>query len=419
MKNAILKLLLVLALAMALVMSFASCDSLLSSVGINTSDSDDNADGEQGGNDIADGDTDNSAESGTNNGGTDDGKNEDENTDKPSGEQPDINGDHEHSFSSWINVKPATCSEFGELARVCMSCGARESQQVEKTEHNYVNGVCSACKDSKYPSGIVDIGKMEAFDYSKIPEYYGAEYVVINGNVPFFTEEEKVTESYELYGDWDSLGRCTVAVSCIGRDLMPTGDRTNTSFQPSGWVQADYSFVPGGKLYNRCHLIAWSLTAEISNRQNLITGTRYMNEAMIPFENMVASYIKETNNHVMYRVTPIFLENNLLASGVHLEAYSVEDEGDGILFNIFFYNVQPDVDIDYKTGASSAVNQDSDTDTIPDDCNYILNTSSKKIHTTTCGNANAISDKNKGYHSGDIEELYEKGYTAAGCCNPS
>ena len=427
MKNTILKLFLVLTLVMAFVTSLASCNAVFEkfNIGADQTDTDDNTGDDflEGplvdvGSDDLDSDKNdtNADESNKDDTNADESDKNDSNTDD---EGTDGTQEHEHSFSAWITTKPATCQTVGENARACLSCGERESQTIEKTEHNYVNGVCSVCGKSKYPDGIIDIGKMDSFDYSKVPVYSGAEYVVVNGNDPFFTEEEKVTQSYEIYGAWDSLGRCTVVIACVGQDLMPTEERKNTSFEPTGWVQADYTFVPGGKLYNRCHLIAWQLTAETSNRQNLITGTRYMNEAMIPFENMVASYIKETNNHVMYRVTPIFLDNDLLASGVLLEAYSVEDNGDGISINVFFYNVQPGVSIDYATGKSAAGDDAPEPDIVPEDCDYILNTSSKKIHTTDCKNVSTMSDKNKEYYIGDIEELYAKGYTASGCCHPS
>lgn len=187
-----------------------------------------------------------------------------------------------------------------------------------------------------------------------IPEYSGEPYTVINDNVPGFSPDDLTGASYESYSELDSLGRCGPAVACIGQDLMPTEKRGNISqVKPSGWLQAAYDIVDGGSLYNRCHLIAHQLTAEDANEKNLITGTRYMNtEGMLPFENMVADYIKETGDHVLYRVTPIFDGDDLVASGVQMEACSVADEGDSICFNIFAYNVQPGIGIDYATGES-------------------------------------------------------------------
>ena len=187
-----------------------------------------------------------------------------------------------------------------------------------------------------------------------IPEFDGTSaYVIINDNQPFFTEDEIVSKSYEKYGELDGLGRCTVCIACIGVDLMPTEDRESISqVTPSGWVNAKYD---GQYVYNRCHLIGFQLTGENANRENLITGTRYLNiEGMLPFENKIADYIKETGNHVMFRVTPIYEGDNLVASGVLMEAWSVEDSGEGICFNVYAYNVQPGVIIDYATGETRA-----------------------------------------------------------------
>ena len=187
-----------------------------------------------------------------------------------------------------------------------------------------------------------------------ISEYTGTAYAVINDNIPYFNNEELTTASYEFYSDLDSLGRCGVVYACIGQDIMPTEERGAIGqVKPSGWHTVKYDCVDGKYLYNRCHLIGYQLTGENANEKNLITGTRYMNTSgMLPFENMVADYVKETNNHVMYRVTPIYDGNNLLADGVLMEAKSVEDSGNGILFNVFVYNVQDGVVIDYATGES-------------------------------------------------------------------
>ena len=189
-----------------------------------------------------------------------------------------------------------------------------------------------------------------------LPDYAGTAYTLVNNNEPAFTPEELITDSYETYDSLDALGRCTTATACIGPDLMPTADRESIqNITPTGWVQNSYDFVDGGYLYNRCHLIGYQLTGENDNEENLITGTRYLNvEGMLPFENMVADYIQETGNHVLYRVTPVFEGTDLLAQGVQMEAYSVEDDGDGICFNVFCYNVQPGVEINYATGENWA-----------------------------------------------------------------
>ncbi len=187
-----------------------------------------------------------------------------------------------------------------------------------------------------------------------VPAFSGEAYVVINDNQPEFAEDDRTTQSYEYYSPLDSLGRCGYAMSCIGSDLMPTESRESiSSVKPSGWVQAQYDSVDGGSLYNRCHLIGFQLTGENANACNLITGTRYMNvEGMLPFENMVADYIKETDNHVLYRVTPVYDGENLVARGVQMEAWSVEDEGDGVCYNVYVYNNQPGITIDYSDGTS-------------------------------------------------------------------
>ena len=194
------------------------------------------------------------------------------------------------------------------------------------------------------------------FDLTNIPNFSDTPYVEVNGNVPYFTQDDMTTDSYETYSPLDALGRCGVVMSCIGQDLMPTEERGSIGqVKPSGWQTAKYDFVNGKYLYNRCHLIGFQLTGENANTCNLITGTRYMNvEGMLPFENMVADYIKETNNHVLYRVTPIFQDDELVARGVLIEAKSVEDDGDGILFCVYVYNNQPGVEIDYLTGLSKA-----------------------------------------------------------------
>ncbi len=193
-------------------------------------------------------------------------------------------------------------------------------------------------------------------DPDSIPAFNGTAYVAVNGNVPYFTEEDMTTDAYEVYDKLDKLGRCGVAMSCIGQELMPTEDRGSIGqVKPSGWQTVKYDFVDGKYLYNRCHLIGFQLTGENANKGNLITGTRYLNmEGMLPFENMVADYIKETGNHVLYRVTPVFQGDELVARGVLMEAKSVEDNGEGILFCVYAYNNQPGVEIDYLTGKSKA-----------------------------------------------------------------
>ena len=193
------------------------------------------------------------------------------------------------------------------------------------------------------------------YSLDSIPDYSGSPYVTVNDNQPYFSDSDVTTTSFESYSDLDSLGRCGVAYACVSTDTMPTEERGSIGqIKPTGWHTVKYDCIDGKYLYNRCHLIGYQLTAENANKKNLITGTRYLNvDGMLPFENMVADYIKETDNHVLYRVTPIFDSDNLVASGVLMEAESVEDKGEAICFCVFCYNVQPGVTIDYATGEST------------------------------------------------------------------
>ena len=191
-------------------------------------------------------------------------------------------------------------------------------------------------------------------NFDSIPEYNGEAYVYINNNIPTFTDEEKTLESLEYYSPLDNLGRCGVAFASVSKETMPTEERESISnIEPTGWQSVKYDIVSGGYLYNRCHLIGYQLTGENANAENLITCTRYMNATtMLQFEQEVAAYVEETGNHVLYRVTPYFEGDNLVATGVSIEAYSIEDNGEGISFNVFVYNVEPGITIDYATGES-------------------------------------------------------------------
>ena len=276
---------------------------------------------------------------------------------------------------------------------------------------------------------------------SNIPAYSGRPYAIINNNVPSFNKYELTAKGYETYASLDSLGRCGGAVASCGKEIMPRDGEERgsiSSVKPSGWVQAQYDCVSGKYLYNRCHLIGWQLSAENANKRNLITGTRYMNtEGMLPFENMVADYIRETGNHVAYRITPIYNGSDLVASGVQMEAYSVEDDGEGICFNVYYYNVQPGVTIDYSTGRSRSEGSKAETtkkQTIiapaettkkqveetkqqnASTSQYILNTNTKKIHKTYCHHINKMNEANKKSYSGSIDDLYSQGYTTCGTC---
>ena len=292
-------------------------------------------------------------------------------------------------------------------------------------------------------SAPTEITTASSFSLSDVPAYSGKAYISVNGNVPYFTAAELTTQSFETYSDLDSLGRCGVTYACIGKDLMPTKERGSIGMvKPTGWHTVRYDDLVDGKyLYNRCHLIGYQLTGENANTQNLITGTRYLNiEGMLPFENMVADYIQETNNHVLYRVTPIFEGNNLLANGVLMEGYSVEDKGAGVSYCVFAYNVQPGIEIDYATGesklADSAQQEEQKTATVTptpspepekqepvtgseaSQADYILNTNTKKFHYPTCSSVNDMKEKNKQEFFGTRDEAISNGYSPCGRCKP-
>lgn len=296
-----------------------------------------------------------------------------------------------------------------------------------------------------------------------IPEYSGKAYCEVNGNVPYFSEDELVTEAFENYSELDFLGRCGVAYANICKELMPTKERGEIGMvKPSGWHTVKYSDrIDGNYLYNRCHLIAYQLAGENANEKNLITGTRYLNvTGMLPFENAVADYVESTGNHVLYRVTPVFDGDNLVASGVHMEAESVEDNGAGVCFNVYVYNVQPGVVIDYATGVSeadpgyaaagdetdakgrdeeqddaqaaetgtSAEIQDTESNIgnekseirtdAADEETYIVNTNTGKFHKPSCRSVKQMKESNKSERTTTRDELISEGYVPCKNCNP-
>lgn len=266
-------------------------------------------------------------------------------------------------------------------------------------------------------------------DLSSIPVYYDSPYTEVNGNVPYFTETDHTTTSFESYADLDNLGRCVVAYACIGEDIMPTEERGEIGqVKPSGWQTVRYDgLVDGNYLYNRCHLIGYQLSGENSNTSNLITGTRYLNmQGMLPFENMVADYVHETKNHVLYRVTPVFDGDNLLANGVLMEGYSVEDEGTGICFCVFAYNVQPGVRIDYATGNSELLAtpepEPTPTPVVEKPAavggNYIGNANTGKFHKPGCSSVKQMKESNKVALSGTRDEIIAMGYEPCKKCAP-
>ena len=256
----------------------------------------------------------------------------------------------------------------------------------------------------------------ETIQISDIPEYSDQPYVEINNNIPTFTDEEKTVESFEFYSELDELGRCGYAMTNISKDIMPTTKRESIGMiKPTGWKTVRYDDLVDGKyLYNRCHLIGYQLAGENANEKNLITGTRYMNvDGMLPFENKVDDYVDETGNHVLYRVTPIFEGDNLVASGVQMEAYSVEDNGEGVSFNVYVYNVQPGITIDYATGDSHRNTETSTSKTSNEEIEIRGNKSSKIYH---CPGQAAYDDMKDSknlviFHS--EEEAQEAGYRKA------
>ena len=281
--------------------------------------------------------------------------------------------------------------------------------------------------------GAVPGGNQPSFSLGDIPEFSGEPYVVLEDNQPAFTQEDLTAGSFEEYTPLDVLGRCGAAFAMVGLDTMPTRDRESISqVKPSGWQTAEYDtdLVDGGYLYNRCHLIGFQLTGENANEENLITGTRYLNvEGMLPFENLVADYVKETGNHVLYRATPVFSGTELVARGVELEALSVEDSGDGVCFHVYCYNNQPGITIDYATGDSwlSGTNSQasgapesgsSQSGDVPGEQHYILNTSSKKFHRPDCSGVANMSPSNRQDYTGTRQSLLDQGYSPCGTCNP-
>lgn len=265
-----------------------------------------------------------------------------------------------------------------------------------------------------------------SYDLDQVPAYAGEPYVVINDNQPFFGEEEYTTEAFETYSALDGLGRCGTAYACVGEELMPAGERESiSSVKPSGWINVEYG---GQYLYNRCHLIGFQLTGENANEENLITGTRYLNvEGMLPFENLVADYVKETGNHVLYRVTPVFSGTELVARGVELEALSVEDGGEGVCFHVYCYNNQPGIAIDYATGESwldGEEPQSSGSDVAASsgqgdtEQHYVLNTNSKKFHLPDCSGVENMNPANRQDYTGTRQSLLDQGYSPCGTCKP-
>lgn len=262
-------------------------------------------------------------------------------------------------------------------------------------------------------------------EQTEYPSYTGEAFVTVHDNIPFFTEEELTDQTYESYSNLDELGRPGIATACLGLDTMPSEQEERGAIgmiKPAGWQTVKYpDIIPDRYLYNRCHLIGWQLSGENANELNLITGTRYLNvTGMLPFENQTADYIRSTENHVMYRVTPVYTGSNLVCDGLLMEAQSVED--DRLSFCVYCHNVQPGIVIDYATGNSHADGvislEAEDTAESADETHYILNTNSGKIHTPDCPSAAKIADHNKKDYYGEMSGLLSDGYTACQQCHP-
>lgn len=274
------------------------------------------------------------------------------------------------------------------------------------------------------------LGIVDEIALSDIPAYSDNPYYVVNNNIPFFTDDELIAEPLEYYSELDSLGRCGVAYASICKELMPTEERGEIGMiKPSGWQTIKYDCVDGKYLYNRCHLIGYQLAGENANDRNLITGTRYMNvDGMLPFENKIANYIKSNGGHVMYRVTPMYDDNNFVASGVLLEAKDILN--DSLMFNVFIYNIQPGININYADGSSSLTDDiltdstitektQANEETVAEIHNYVLNKNTMKIHKPDCASVGKTKEENKEYYDGTMKELKDKGYEPCQNCNPN
>ena len=320
----------------------------------------------------------------------------------------------------FVCVFIASCSEIrenvdkivSELENEAGSAVNETRSAVTKTTKNTKTTKAQTTKAARAETTNAD----DVIAETEIPEFTGSAYCELNGNKPKFTSSDMKKTAFEQYGELDKLGRCTTAFACIDKSLMPTGKRESiSSVKPTGWKTVRYDFVEEHSLYNRSHLIGYQLTAENANKRNLVTGTRFMNAyGMTPFENMVADYIKETGNRVLYRVTPVFKGDELVCRGVIMEAKSVEDKGDGICYNVFVFNVQPYIDIDYKDGSSKI--SDGYYKLPGSGVTYTVNKNSRKIHDPECELAKQIKKDNKEDITCPIDALISQGYTKCRNC---
>ncbi len=336
------------------------------------------------------------------------------------------------------------------------ACSIFEFGNEEQTSSQTISAEQPASSVESASSSQQPAGSPESATVSltEIPDWSGEASIEINNNEPEFKDTEIKDEDYEKLSAKDGQGRCGQAVACVSVESMPEGERGSIGMiKPSGWRIKKYDFIDGKYLYNRCHLIGWQLTGD-NDEENLITGTRYMNtEGMLPYENKVAAYLRGSGNHVMYKVAPIYEGDEPIARGVHMQAMSVEDEGRGLSFNVYCYNVQPAVNINYETGQSEqgdmdeleladianfaereqigtefsegsgpdeedVQNRNSNSKSNTDETHYILNTNTKKFHYEGCHGASQIKNKNRQDFTGSREELIDKGYSPCGMCHP-
>ena len=338
----------------------------------------------------------------------------------------------------WLKLRKTAAIALCELlaiATIFTGCASTDLSGTEGT--GYAAGAEVAGEDS---SGALDskdkvdgpqedlVNNNSYVSLDAIPAYDGRAYVAVNNNEPFFTDSDMTTTAFENYSDLDSLGRCGVAYANICKDIMPTEERGKIGMiKPSGWHTVKYDVIKDRYLYNRCHLIGYQLAGENANPKNLITGTRYLNvEGMLPFEHLVADYVNNTGNHVLYRVTPMFSGSYLVANGVLIEAKSVEDNGGGILFNVYCYNVQPGVGINYENGDSwldgttgsassgsdSSVAENSAADSSNSETMVHITATGKKYHRAGCRTLK------KSDTEVTLDEAKSMGLSPCGICNP-
>lgn len=341
-------------------------------------------------------------------------------------------------MSIWLKLRKTAAIALCELlaiATIFTGCASTDLSGTEGAGH--AAGAVVAGEDSSGALGSKDkvdgpqedlVNNNSYVSLDAIPAYDGKAYVVVNNNEPFFTDSDMTTTAFENYSDLDSLGRCGVAYANICKDIMPTEERGKIGMiKPSGWHTVKYDVIKDRYLYNRCHLIGYQLAGENANPKNLITGTRYLNvEGMLPFENLVADYVNNTGNHVLYRVTPMFSGSNLVANGVLIEAKSVEDNGGGILFNVYCYNVQPGVGINYENGDSwldgttgsassgsdSSAAENSAADSSNSETMVHITATGKKYHRAGCRTLK------KSDTEVTLDEAKSMGLSPCGICNP-